>query len=73
MVRVPIEVCSGHTSFDVTAQAESIQQAMKLVRNRYFGSDVRVKFPINPKDFFVNDSAARAGIVVFEAPDVMAA
>ena len=73
MVRVPIEVRSGHTSFEVTAQAESIQQAVNLVRRRYLGSDVRVKFPINPKNFFVNDSAARAGVVGLEGPIVMAA
>ena len=51
MVRVPIEVRSGHTSFEVTAQAESIQQAVNLVRSRYLGSDVRMKIPINSKGF----------------------
>ena len=73
MEKNPIEVRNGHTSFEVMAQAESIQQAVNLVRSRYLGSDVRVKFPINPKDFFVNDSTARAGVVGFEGPIVMAA
>ncbi len=73
MVKVSVEVRNGHASFDVAAQAENIQQAVSLVRGCYPGGDVRVKFPINPEDFFVNDSAARAGIVRFEGPDVMAA
>jgi hypothetical protein len=73
MVKISIEVRYGHTSFDVTVQAQSIQQAVNLVRGRYPGSDVRVKFPINPTGFFVIDSAAPAGIVGCEGPDLMAA
>ncbi len=73
MVKIPIEVRNGHTSFDVTVQAESIKQAVNLVRDRYPGGDVRLKFPIDPDVFFVNDSTAPVGVVSFEAPDVMAA
>jgi hypothetical protein len=45
MVKVSIEVGSGATQFDVEVQAESIQRAMSLVRERYPMSNVRVKSP----------------------------
>ena len=73
MEKIPIEVRNGHTSFEVMVQAESIQQAVNLVRSRYPGNDVKIKFPINPKNFLINDSTARAGVVGFEGPIVMAA
>ncbi len=73
MVKVSIEVRSGTARFSVGVQAESIQRAVSLVGARYPGGDVRVKFPIGPEDFFVKDLAARAAIVGFEQPDVMAA
>ncbi len=73
MVKVSIEVRSGTARFSVGVRAESIQRAVSLVGARYPGGDVRVKFPIEPEDFFVKDLAARAAIAGFEQPDVMAA
>ncbi len=73
MVKVSIEVRSGAARFSVGVQAESIQRAVSLVGARYPGGDVRVKFPIEPEGFFVKNSVARAAIVSFEQPDVMAA
>ena len=73
MVKVSIEVRNGAVRFVVVVRAESIQQAVSIVTGRYPGGDCRVKFPIDPEDFFVNDTAARAGLVGFERPDVIAA
>lgn len=73
MVKISIEVRNGAARFDVTVRAESIRQAVSLVRGCYPGSDVRVKFPIDPEDFLVKDSAARAGMVGFDWPEGVAA
>ena len=73
MVKVSIEVCSEATRFDVAVQAESIERAVGLVEERYLGSDVGVKFPIDPEGFFVKDPAAQSGIVGFDKSDGMAA
>ena len=58
-----MEVCSGAARFDVGVQAESIQRAMSLVKEQYPKGSVKVRFPIEPESFFVEDSAARGGIV----------
>jgi hypothetical protein len=58
MVKVSIEVRSRTARFAVAAQAKSIQQALSIIAARYPGSLARVKFPIDPEGFFVEDSAA---------------
>jgi hypothetical protein len=68
VVRVSIEVRNGAARFVVAVRAESIQQAVSSVTGRYLGGDYRVKFPIDSKGFFVNDTAARVGLVGFERP-----
>ena len=73
MVKVSIEVRSGAARFDVAVQAESIQRAMSLVRGRYPKGSVKVRFPIEPESFFVEDRRARSGIVGLEHPARMAA
>ena len=73
MVKVSIEVRSGAAHFEVGVQAESIQRAMCFVRERYPKGNVRVKFPIESESFFVEDAAARRGIVDLELPAGMAA
>lgn len=73
MVKVSIEVRNGAAHFNVAVQAESIQRAMNVAEERYPGSNIGVKFPIDPERFFVRDSAAQAGIVAFEQPKGMAA
>ena len=65
-VKVSIEVRNGAAHFCVAVQAESIRRAVSLVTKRYSGRAVRVKCPIDPEDFFVKGSAARAGIAGFE-------
>lgn len=59
MVRISIEVRNGAARFNVAVLAGSIQQALNIAENRYPGSDIKVKFPIDPDGFFVKDSAAK--------------
>ena len=73
MVKVSMEVHSGAARFDVAVQAESIQQAVSFVKERYSNGNVRVKFPIEPESFFVEDPTARSGIVGLEPPARVAA
>jgi hypothetical protein len=73
MVKVSIEVRSGAARFDVGVQSESIQRAMSFVRERYPKGTVRVKFPIEPESFFVEDPTSQMGIVGPELPVWMAA
>ena len=58
MVKVSIEVHSKTASFAVAIKAQSIQQALSIVAARHPSSVTRVKFPIDPESFFVEDSAA---------------
>jgi len=73
MVKVSVEICSGAAHFDVGVQAESIQRAVSLVRERYPKGNVRVKFPIEPESFFVEDAAIGRGIVDLKLPAGMEA
>ncbi len=73
VVQVSIEVSSGAARFHVAVRAESIQRAASIVAARYPGGDCRVKFPIEPEGFFINDAAAGTGIVGLERPDLIAA
>jgi hypothetical protein len=68
MVKVSMEVRSGAAHFDVGVQADSIQRAMSLVKQRYPKGSVKVKFPIEPESYFVEDRPARTEIVGLEHP-----
>jgi hypothetical protein len=58
VVKVSIEVHYGTARFVVAVLAKSIQQALSIVAAQYPGSVAKVKFPIDPESFFVEDSAA---------------
>jgi hypothetical protein len=58
MVKVSIEVHSGTARFAIAVKAESIRQALNLVAAQHPSSVARVKYPIDPESFFVEDSAA---------------
>ena len=73
VVKVSIEVSSGAARFHVAVRAESIQRAASIVATRYPGGNCRVKLPIDPRGFFMNETAAGAGIVGLERPNVIAA
>ncbi len=53
MIRVCVEVDAGTAPERVAVQAESIHQAVSTVRGRYPGSEVRVVFPIDSEEFFI--------------------
>ncbi len=53
MIRVSVEVRGGTAPSRATVQAESISEAVSITKERYPGHHVRVMFPIEPEDFFV--------------------
>jgi hypothetical protein len=61
MIRVSMEVREGAALSTATVQAESIREAVSITRRRYPGRDVRVKFPIDPDDFFLEGPAEGNG------------
>ena len=66
MVKVSMEVRSGTAHFDVGVQAESIQQAVSFMEERYSKGTVKVRFPIEPESFFVGDRPTRTERVGLE-------
>jgi hypothetical protein len=58
MIRISVRVSSGTARFGVAVQAESIERALECVARQYPGNTCEVKFPIDPKTFFVEDSGA---------------
>jgi hypothetical protein len=73
VVKIWIEVRNKTARLEVAVQAWSLQQAMNFVRERYPNTDVRVRFPIDPEGFFVEDPAARAGLIEDQQPVLGAA
>ncbi len=57
MIRVSMEVREGAALSRTTVQAESIREAVNITRRRYPGREVRVTFPIDPEDFFIEGPA----------------
>jgi hypothetical protein len=57
MIRVSMEVREGAALSRTRVQAESMREAVNITRRRYPGRDVRVKFPIDAEDFFIEGPA----------------
>ena len=53
MVKVSLEVREGVDLSRVAVQAGSISQAVSIVKERYPGREVRVVFPIDSEEFFI--------------------
>ena len=53
MIRVSMEARQGSALSRATVQAESIRQALSIMKGRYPGCQVRVVFPIDPEHFFM--------------------
>jgi len=53
MIKVSLEVQEGTAPFRVAVKAGSIGQAMSVVKERYPGHEVRVVFPIDSEEFFI--------------------
>jgi hypothetical protein len=45
-----------------TVQAESIREAVSITRGRYPGRDVRVIFPIDAENFFIEGPVEENGL-----------
>jgi hypothetical protein len=73
MIRVTIDVRTEVTRSSVTVQAQSIQEAANIAAARYPNADIRVRFPIDPEGFFVEEPATQARIVGIEKLDAIAA
>jgi hypothetical protein len=61
MIRVSMEVREGTALSRATVQAESIREGVSITRQRFPGRDVRVVFPIDPEDFFIEGPAEDNG------------
>ena len=61
MIKVSMEVHEGAALSRATVQAESIREAVSITRGRYPGRDVRVIFPIDAEDFFIEGPAKENG------------
>ena len=53
MIKVSVEVREGAALFRMVVQAESICQAVSIMKGHHPDGDVRVVFPIAPEEFFV--------------------
>ena len=53
MIKISLEVGEGGVLSRVTVQAESIRQAVSIVKGRYPGLEVRVVFPIDTEEYFI--------------------
>ena len=65
MVRVSMDVGEGTALSRATVQAESIREAVNITRRRYPGRDVRVIFPIDAENFFIEGPADGNGLARF--------
>jgi hypothetical protein len=61
MIKISVQVSSGTARFRVTIQAESIERALQIAARQNPGKACEVMFPLDPKTFFVDDSAAPIG------------
>ena len=61
MIKVSMEVREGAALSRATVQAESIREAVSITRGRYPGREVRVIFPIDAENFFIEGLAEGNG------------
>jgi hypothetical protein len=61
MIRVSMEVREGAALSTATVQAESIREAVSITKGRYPGREVRVMFPIDAEEFFIEGPAEDNG------------
>jgi hypothetical protein len=53
MIKVSLEAREDAVLSRVAVQAESISRAVSIVKARYPGREVRIVFPIDAKEFFI--------------------
>jgi hypothetical protein len=69
MIRASVEVGNETGCLSVVVCAENIQQAVRVVADLYPGCAVRVKFPLDPETFFVEDPAVEVGMLALVTPE----
>jgi hypothetical protein len=62
MIKVSMEVREGAALSRARVQAESIREAVSTTRGRYPGREVRVVFPIDAENFFIEGPAEGNGL-----------
>ena len=62
MIRVFMEVREVAALSRTAVQAESIREAVSITRGRYPGREVRVIFPIDADNFFIEGPAEGNGL-----------
>jgi hypothetical protein len=68
LIEVVVEVRSGTASFRVSVRAQSIQQAISLVRGSYPGAEASLVLPVEPELFFAGDDFDGAEQDTFQRP-----
>ena len=68
LIQVVVEVRSGTASFRVSVRAQSIQQAISLVRGTYPGVEASLVLPVEPESFFLGDDFDGAEQDTFQRP-----
>jgi hypothetical protein len=63
MIKISIEVRSSAARFKVALLAESIEEALEMVKRYHPGKECNVVFSMDPEAFFVEDDLGR-GVVV---------
>ena len=57
MIKVSMEVREGAALSTAIVQAESVREAVNIIKRRYPGREVRVIFPIEAEAFFIESPA----------------
>ena len=60
MIRISVEVSQGAARFRVAVQAESIKRALEIVESQNPSCSAKVVFPIEPEEFYVEDTTVTA-------------
>jgi hypothetical protein len=61
MIRVVVEVREEATSSRAAVSADSVCQAVSIMEGRHPGRDVRVVFPIDAEEFFLESAKKTEG------------
>ncbi len=60
MIRITVEVSQGAARSRVAVQAESIKRALEIVESQNPSGAAKVVFPIEPEEFYVEDTTVTA-------------
>jgi hypothetical protein len=69
VIRISVEVGGDAGHFRMLVEAESIERAVSLARERYPDLAIRVLYSIEPKAFFVEGYHPAAGSISLKVPE----